>query len=190
MALLVFGTLLLANGHITNGLFAIATLGALVPFCYSNVFGVKRGAGSKIFMGDTGALVIGAILGLSAVNVWNMSYVAVSQPIDQLYYILAYTMLIVPCFDVIRIMLHRFRDKKPLFLPDKNHIHHKFMALGYSARQALSYIIVLNIFFVVINSLLSLIINFEYIVIIDVVIWTTIHIIITRRIEKKKIHQY
>lgn len=183
MALLVLGILLLINNYVIDGLFAIATLGALVPFCYSNVFGIKRGAGSKIFMGDTGALVIGAILGFSTVKVWNISYDSMKQPIDQLYYILAYTMLIVPCFDVIRIVLHRYRDKKPLFLPDKNHIHHKFISLGYSAHQALGYIISLNIFFVITNSLLSCIINFSYIIIIDVAIWTIMHLVITQKIK-------
>lgn len=185
MALLVLGILLLENNYIIDGLFAIATLGALVPFCYSNVFGIKKGAGSKIFMGDTGALVIGAILGFSTIKVWNISYDTMNQPIDHLYYILAYTMLIIPCFDVIRIVLHRYRDKKPLFLPDKNHIHHKFMALGYTARQSLTHIIRINTFFIVMNVLLSFVLNITYIVIVDVVLWSVMHVIITNKIKIK-----
>lgn len=185
MALLVLGIILLINNSIVDGLFAIATLGALVPFCYSNVFGIKKNSGSKIFMGDTGALVIGAIIGFSTIKVWNISYDNMHQPIDHLYYILAYTILIVPCFDVVRIVLHRYRDKMPLFLPDKNHIHHKFMALGYTARQSLTYIISINIFFILLNVLLSLVLNINYIVIIDVVIWSVMHILISRKIKRK-----
>ncbi len=186
MALAVYGVLLYSNDMISECLVAIATMGALVPFWYSNVFGVKRGVGSKIFMGDTGALVIGATLGFLAVTVWNISFDAISnQPIDQIYYILAFTMLLVPCFDVVRIIIHRFLDHKPLFLPDKNHIHHKFKALGYTPRRSLLCIIVMNISFMIVNIMLSYILNFTYIVIIDVVIWTAMHIIISKRIKAK-----
>lgn len=185
MALLVLSILLFSNNYITDGIFAIATLGALVPFCYSNVFGIKRGVGSKIFMGDTGALVIGAILGFSTVKVWNMSHDAMNETAGQLYYILAYTMLIVPCFDVVRIIIHRYRDKKPLFYPDKNHIHHKFMALGYSAHQTLIRIICINIAFVLLNIMLSHLINITYIVFINILLWSVMHIIISKKIKTK-----
>ncbi len=187
MALAVYGVLLLRNGQMDDCIFTFATLGALVPFCYRNVFGIKRGAGSKIFMGDTGALVIGAILGFTAVKIWNISFsVDKVTPIDSIYYILAYTMLIVPCFDVVRIVLHRYLDHKPLFLPDKNHIHHKFMALGCSAHHALSYIIAINAFFVGLNVLLSFYINITYIIVIDIVVWTLMHMYITSLIKRRK----
>lgn len=185
MALFVFGILLTNNHFVIDSLMVAATLGALVPFCYSNVFGIKKRIRSKIFMGDTGALVIGAILGLTAVKVWNISYDTLNRPIDHIYYILAYTMLLIPCFDVIRIIIHRYKDKKPLFLPDKNHIHHKFMALGYSARQALTRIVGINIAFVVLNILLSFILNITYIVLIDVVVWSVMHILISKKIKIK-----
>ncbi len=186
MACSVFGTLLIAHGSIVDGLIVIALLGALVPFCYSNVFGIKKGAKSKIFMGDTGALVVGALLGFSAVKVWNISYDENGLPIDQIYYILAYTMLIVPCFDVVRIILHRIRTRQPMFMPDKNHIHHKFMALGRSAHDSLASIVVVNVFFVALNVLLSYYLNFTYIVLIDVVIWSLLHTVISKRIKSNK----
>ncbi len=185
MALLVYGVLLFNARMIDDSIFAIATLGTLVPFCYLNVFGVKRSAGSKIFMGDTGALVVGAILGLMAVKIWNLSSTPFSaEPIDPLYWVLAYTMLIVPCFDVVRIILHRYRTHKPLFLPDKNHIHHKFMALGCSARVALSWIVAINIFFVAMNLTLATWFNITAIIILDVMVWTFITLYINSRIRK------
>ncbi|MFI3281625.1 MAG: MraY family glycosyltransferase [Rikenellaceae bacterium] len=187
MAIFVYGVLLFNNGMMDDAIVAIATLGAIVPFCYHNVFGIKKGAGSKIFMGDTGALVVGATLGFLAVKVWNISFVADSSvPINSTYYILAYTMLIVPCFDVVRIILHRYRSKKPLFLPDKNHIHHKFMALGCSARVALMWIVAINLLFVALNLLLSMWLNITLILIIDIVVWTTVHIYISRLIAQRQ----
>lgn len=187
MALLVYGMLLFSNNQLDDSIFAFATFGALVPFCFHNIFGIKRDASSKIFMGDTGALVIGAILGFMAVKIWNISYhhTNILTPIDSIYYILAYTMLLIPCFDVVRIILHRYRANKPLFMPDKNHIHHKFMALGYTARRALGYIVAMNIIFVSINILLSTWLNIVIIIVIDVVIWTLMHLFITKLIKDK-----
>ncbi|MFI3316333.1 MAG: MraY family glycosyltransferase [Rikenellaceae bacterium] len=188
MALLVYGIQLFHNGELEDSIFAVATLGALVPFWYHNVFGIKKGAGSKIFMGDTGALVIGSVLGLMAVKIWNISFYAdTNAPIASSYYVLAYTMLLVPCFDVVRIVFHRYRAKKPLFLPDKNHIHHKFMALGFSARRSLGWIVAINICFVVINLLLSLCVSITVIVAIDIVLWTLMHLYISRCMKLYKL---
>lgn len=186
MALLVYGILLWGNSMMEDGVVAFAAMGALVPFCYSNVFGIKRNAGSKIFMGDTGSLVIGAILGFTAVTIWNVSLDCLSkEPIHPLNYIFAYTMLIVPLFDVARIVIHRYLAKTPLFRPDRNHIHHKIMALGFTPRAALGYIITINFSFLILNALLSYVINFTYIVIINIVIWTVMHIYITNKIKVK-----
>ncbi|MFI3264308.1 MAG: MraY family glycosyltransferase [Rikenellaceae bacterium] len=176
MALFVYGVLLFHNGQLDNSIFAIATLGALVPFCALNVLGVKREVKSKIFMGDTGSLVIGAIVGLMAIKVWNISYVTDGMtPITPNYYILAYTMLIVPCFDVIRIVIFRYRNKQPLFLPDKNHIHHIFMGLGCCAQTALLCIMTINTLFVVLNLFLANKLNITSIIAIDIILWTLIH---------------
>ncbi len=184
MALSTYTILLFSNGATSDSLIAVATLGALIPFCYSNVFGIKRGVRSKIFMGDTGALVVGAVLGFLAVTVWNISYSTTThEPINELYYIMAFTMLLVPCFDVIRIVIHRYLDKKPLFLPDKNHIHHKFMALGLSPRKALLCIVTINISFMTLNLLLSMVMNITLIIVIDILVWTVIHIAMSSRVK-------
>ncbi len=185
MALVVYSIVFYNRGAISESMMSLTTVGALAPFCYNNIFGVKRGIKSKIFMGDTGALVIGAILGFSSVKLWNMTGASSSDAIDQLYYILAFTMLLVPCLDVVRIILHRYRIKKPLFKPDKNHIHHKFMALGYSPRQALMFIVAINFSFLALNIALSYLLNITFIVIVDVVVWTTMHLYITKKINTK-----
>ncbi len=187
MALFVYGVLLYNCEMMSDAVLAVATLGALVPFFYSNVFGIKRGAKSKIFLGDSGALVIGAILGFTAVSLWNISVdVESGAPIDKRYYILAFTMLLVPCLDVFRIVIHRYRIKKPLFKPDKNHFHHKLMAIGMTPRQALSSIIFINILYVILNIGLSYVVNVTYILLIDIVLWSVFHLLITMKIDSNK----
>lgn len=177
MALFVYGVLLFYDGQLDNSIFAVATLGALIPFFALNVFGVKREVKSKIFMGDTGSLVIGAIVGLMAVKVWNIS-VAIGEEstIKPYSYILAYTMLIVPCFDVVRVIAYRYRHKQPLFLPDRNHIHHIFINLGCTARAALFWIIAINSLFIALNLLLASHLNLMFILLIDIALWNSIHL--------------
>ncbi|MFI3279317.1 MAG: MraY family glycosyltransferase [Rikenellaceae bacterium] len=175
MALFVYGVLLFHNGQIDDSIFAVATLGALIPFCALNVFGIKPEVKSKIFMGDTGSLVVGAIVGVMAIKVWNIARsIGGEVTINPHYYILAYTMLIVPCFDVIRVIFYRYRHKQPLFMPDKNHIHHLFINLGCSARAALLFIIAINSLFIILNFWLSSRLNITLILLIDIIVWNAI----------------
>lgn len=189
MALMVYGILLYANGQIGDSLFAFASLGALIPFCYHNIFGIKDGARSKIFMGDTGALVIGAILGFTAVKIWSITHCVGGGGFIPIFYTMAYTMLIIPCFDVVRVIIHRFRAKRALFLPDKSHIHHKFMALGFSADMALAWIITINFLFALTNIILSYSLNITLIVLLDITLWTIMHIYLTRLIASREGHK-
>ncbi len=177
MALFVYSVLLFHNGQFDNSIFAVATLGALIPFFALNLFGIKREVKSKIFMGDTGALVIGAILGAMCIKVWNISFSSLDDnPINPRYYILAYTMLLVPCFDVVRIIIYRYRNGQPLFMPDKNHIHHIFISLGCSPRAALLWIIAINSLFIALNLWLSTRLNITLILLIDILVWNLIHL--------------
>ncbi len=186
MALIVYSILLYNNDMMTDCLVAVSTLGALIPFCYRNVFGIKRSAKSKIFMGDTGALVIGAILGFTTVSLWNTSInVDSGAPISQTFYTMAYTMLLIPCLDVVRIVIRRYRNNRPLFKPDKIHFHHKLMALGLTPHWALMFIIVINLIFVGVNIILAPMINITFIFITDIIIWVTLHVIITKKINSK-----
>ncbi|MFI3319478.1 MAG: MraY family glycosyltransferase [Rikenellaceae bacterium] len=186
MALGVYAWLFVGVGMWQDCIMSCATLGALVPFCYSNIMGIRKGIGSKIFMGDAGALVIGAILGFMAIKLWDVEpSVGFDVGDRSLAYVLAYTMLIIPCFDVVRVVFHRARFHKPLFLPDKNHIHHKLMDLGASPRMALMQIILINIFFLVFNIVLYQYFSTNIIIICDVVVWTLFQMMITRMNKKK-----
>lgn len=85
-------------------LLSFATLGVLVPFFYYNVFG-QADHGRKIFMGDTGSLTLGYILVFLAIR-----YSSYNQ--DVAHYsagaiVVAFSTLIVPMFDVVRVMIVR-----------------------------------------------------------------------------------
>lgn len=115
VALLFLGVLFLYEGKETSSLLAFTTLGALIPFFYYNVFGIAKKR-YKIFMGDTGALVIGLILSILAVKfacLIKKEGVELTYP----FIVVAFSVLLVPGFDVIRVVLHRYRAGNLLFLP-------------------------------------------------------------------------
>lgn len=150
-------------------------LGVLVAFLYFNIWG-KASEGWKIFMGDSGSLTLGFILGFLFVkftmdnpNVRNFSLDSMA---------LAYTLLIVPVFDVVRVSLIRLWHRKHIFQADKNHIHHKLMRAGLNQHQTLVCVLGLSLFFIVMNLLLNKVLYLSQIVVIDVVVWLLFHAVI------------
>ena len=184
VALLFLGILFLYEGKETSSLLAFTTLGALIPFFYYNVFGIAKKR-YKIFMGDTGALVIGLILSILTVK---FACLVRKEGVEMAYpfIVVSFSVLLVPGFDVIRVVLHRYRMGQPLFLPDKNHIHHKFLALGCSHRKAMFTILALASLFIILNMALCLYININVLIMLDVVLWTALHVWLTSTIKKKR----
>lgn len=177
IACLYFGVMFFLMESYVLSMLALATLGVLIPFFYFNVFGDARKR-KKIFMGDTGALTIGMILCFLALQMASVEKVSFSSANP---FILAFAPLIVPCFDVIRVYLHRVRNGKNPFLPDKNHIHHKLLAIGMPQRMAMVSILSVSLALTLLNIWLSIYININILLIIDILIWVAINIWLSRR---------
>lgn len=126
-------------------------MGVLMPYLYFNICG-NPDKNRKIFMGDSGSLTLGFILGMLFVK-YAMNNPAVMEfRRDGL--MLSITMLLVPMFDVVRIVLVRFFHHRPLFLADKNHLHHKWMRAGFGQHATLFIILLTAVFFGFINILM------------------------------------
>ena len=159
-----------------------ATFGTLLPFFFRNVFG-DASRGRKLFMGDTGSLTIGMLL---AVMVIRLSmFDAVKERIFPESIVVAFSLLLVPVFDVLRVTLHRLRCGKNPFVADKNHIHHKFLALGMHQHVVLVIILGIAIAFIAMNMLLLPILSITTIFFIDLAVWTLMHMGLTMAINKK-----
>ncbi|MDR0724497.1 MAG: undecaprenyl/decaprenyl-phosphate alpha-N-acetylglucosaminyl 1-phosphate transferase [Prevotellaceae bacterium] len=159
---------LINNGQLS--VVAFSLLGALVPFFIYNVF-AKR---SKIFMGDAGALVLGVVLSALTIS-FNEVNISVAPP----YHVINVPMvsiciLVLPMFDTIRVFIIRLFNKKSPFSPDKNHLHHMFLALGYNHKQATGILLSINVIYIGIGLLLQNTpkLFFFSIVFISCVIWT------------------
>ena len=158
-------------------------MGVLVPFWLYNVFGnAKRG--HKIFMGDTGSLTLGLILSFIAINM-SRNEVGLPHATNHTMAI-AFATLLVPLFDVVRVVCRRLSNKKNPFLPDKNHFHHKLLRTGMRSRWVMVTILCFSGFFIILNSLLTLHLNFTWIVVIDIAVWLAFHTVITLLGNKHK----
>ncbi|MEW9053536.1 MAG: MraY family glycosyltransferase [Neobacillus sp.] len=83
---------------------------------------------AKIFMGDTGALFLGYMIGvLSLLGFKNVTFISLIIPV---------IILGVPISDTFFAIIRRLVNKQPLSAPDKSHMHHCLMRSGFSHRQA------------------------------------------------------
>lgn len=172
-------------------------MGILLAYMYYNLFG-KAEKGLKIFMGDSGSLTLGFMLSFFIVKFamrrpdlipdgrYIMSLLGTSMPYEKVCLAFAYSLLIVPTFDVFRVIIVRLKHHTPIFNPDKRHIHHKFLAMGMTQHQALVSIIGLQVFYIIVNMLMIPHVGISFIVLTDIIMFTVINMLITRRIKMKK----
>lgn len=161
-------------------------MGVLAAYLYFNLWG-KAERNRKIFMGDTGSLTLGFILGFLVVKfAMNNTHV---MPYRSDSLLLSYTLLIVPCFDVVRVIITRLRDRQPLFKADKRHIHHKLLKCGLTQHRTLIVILCFALFFDAINLTLYPLVPVTFIVAIDIIIYVGFHLGLDRIIKKRAVCQ-
>jgi UDP-N-acetylmuramyl pentapeptide phosphotransferase/UDP-N-acetylglucosamine-1-phosphate transferase len=111
-------------------LLAIGLAGALLGFLVYNF------QPAKLFMGDSGSLIIGIVLFVLAVKLieFPVSRMLINmEPVPKP--VLAMAILAYPLIDTLRVFILRVLRGRSPFSADKNHIHHKLLALGLSHRQ-------------------------------------------------------
>lgn len=183
IALFILGIMCMMQGEAIFAMLAFSTFGVIVPFWFYNVFGNAR-RGHKLFMGDTGSLTLGYILSLLVIHlsIAEPSQAGKSNPCM----IIAFSTLIVPLFDVVRVVLHRLRTGKNPFLPDKNHFHHKLLRTGMRVRMVLVTILFVLLFFIGLNICLVDKLDVTLLLILDIVLWTAMQLFINYCIERHK----
>ena len=184
IALFVLGLMCMVQGDFVYALLAFSTFGVIVPFWFYNVFGNAR-RGHKLFMGDAGSLILGYILSLLVIHLSRTDAESATAGGSQL--VLAFSTLIVPLFDVVRVVIHRLRERRNPFLPDKNHLHHKLLRTGMRPRMVLLTIIFIALFFIGLNWLLVGRIGVTALLLVDIVLWTLMQLFINRCIWRNKV---
>lgn len=130
LASLIFGLLFLFSGaNEPLCVLAASTVGSLIPFFLHNVFGQR----SKMFIGDGGTLLMGAIMSvfvMRTIQSESASGLLASHGYSPVAFTLA--VLSIPVFDTLRVMTARICRRQSPFHPDKTHLHHLFIGLGCS----------------------------------------------------------
>lgn len=147
LTMLIFGVYFFMIDYHAYALLAFALGGSLVAFLIFNHHP------AKIFMGDSGSLMIGlvnSILVIKFINVANESTVAF--PIDSAVAI-GFSILIVPLLDTLRVFAIRIFNGRSPFTPDRNHVHHLLLARGMSHPAVTFTCVAINVAFVVIAYL-------------------------------------
>ena len=131
MSSVLFATFFYITGNDVMTTLAISAAGAIVPFFLHNVFGQS----SKMFIGDGGTLVIGTMMAMFVMNILSHNQnpgcaILATDNVGLIPFTLA--VLSIPVFDTVRVMSTRILNKKSPFHPDKTHLHHMFIDLGFS----------------------------------------------------------
>lgn len=149
------GFLFLKTGLAFYFLVCVLLIGSLLAFTR---FNFSRSMKRKIFMGDTGSLFIGFVVGFLALKVLSMTPQEVSRLgiLPENLTALVLIILSIPIFDTFRIMVSRKLAGKKIFLPDRNHVHHILIDLGYTHFKSSLLLSAVNIFLIAIGYLLSI----------------------------------
>jgi UDP-N-acetylmuramyl pentapeptide phosphotransferase/UDP-N-acetylglucosamine-1-phosphate transferase len=151
IASVVFGVFFYLSGDYGYTVMAAALLGALIAFLRFNMSEGKN----KIFMGDTGSLVIGFTLAVFAIRFNELDATGAALIDLQSAPAISIAILIIPLFDTLRVMVLRIHYRQNLFVADHRHIHHMMLRAGFSHRMSTLYISLFNILMIALAFLLD-----------------------------------
>lgn len=146
---LCFGSYFLYVDQLMYAVMAFSLTGGLIGFLIYNF------SPAKIFMGDTGSLLIGLVNSILVIKFINIS----GAPGGKLPFAAApavgFAVLIVPLFDTLRVFSHRILDRRSPFSADRTHVHHFLLELGFNHKKITLLCASANIGFIILAVSLS-----------------------------------
>ena len=178
------------TGRIDLSISAFTMVGSLTVFFIYNVFGGKR----KIFMGDSGSLLLGYMMTLFVFEFCEMNAYPTKFNLSELYRMtaapsVAICVLSVPLFDTMRVMLTRIKKGVSPFHPDRNHIHHLLLKTGLKHRQVTYVLLFISLLFILLGIVgrnwsigLLVLLAFSLALILTYILW--------RKVDKKVLKEH
>lgn len=128
IAISILAYLFFNIGDLSSFYISILIIGSIISFLYFNF------TPAKLFMGDSGSLFLGLIVSILSVRFLEYNY---KNSINHLFYYkssvgIIFSILIIPIFDTTRVFIVRIWNKRSPFKPDRNHLHHILLDLGFS----------------------------------------------------------
>lgn len=181
---LTFGISFVVCKDYTSAFVAFSLVGAIAGFL------VYNHAPAKIFMGDTGALILGlvsVVLAIRFIELNRFNYV--SDPDFTAGPAVTVAILIVPVFDSLRIFTIRILKGVSPFLGDNNHIHHRLKQHGFSTNQTVLILAAFNILMIVFAVYMQSMGNFGLISVM-ITICILFNVFLTYKKGRKKYRHY
>lgn len=117
-----FSIIAVSLGRYDMGILAAIVAGSTLGFLWHNFHP------ASIFMGDSGSLLLGFLLAAISLQGFMKGVATIALVIPLL-------VLGIPIFDTGFAILRRVKNRRPIYLADRGHLHHRFSNLGYSQRQ-------------------------------------------------------
>ena len=167
-------------GDVSWSVLGICMIGSLAVFFLYNVFGNRE----KIFMGDSGSLLLGYLL---TAFVFHFCEINAYHQVPEILHMnaapaVAICVLTIPIFDTIRVSLTRIKQHRSPFDPDKNHIHHLLLRTGLNHIQTTCVLLSVSLLFIGLailgrnwNMWLLLFCDFALATILTLVLWRIIN---------------
>lgn len=148
----VFPVLMMAllSSDVKISLWLLLTASSVIVFVLFN-----KSRAYKIFLGDSGSLLLGFVLAWLLVY-FSQGTSAIMKPVTALY------LVALPVYDTIFVMLKRILNGDSPFKPDKTHLHHLFLSLGFSQTKALFAMMNAQLFFIALGIIFSVFAVPEY----------------------------
>ena len=125
MSLVTLGIFLTISGEKAFAIIAFTLAGSVLAFLYFNL------NPARIFMGDTGSLVLGFVIAILCTRIIQVNSIS-AQPLLKTSPLFALGMVLIPVFDTLRVFSLRIWKGRSPFDPDKTHIHHLLTNAGFS----------------------------------------------------------
>jgi UDP-N-acetylmuramyl pentapeptide phosphotransferase/UDP-N-acetylglucosamine-1-phosphate transferase len=178
---ITLGTWFFLVDHIGLAILAFSLAGAVTAFLTYNF------TPARIFMGDTGALLLGTICSILVIEFIEINQHMIGQP----YAIsagpaVAIGILILPLFDTARVFTIRILRGRSPFSPDRLHLHHLLIDFGLTHMQATSVLVITTIMFITLVFTLQSMGTFKLLFIV-LVIAMILSFLLQKTVEKRKL---
>ena len=143
LALFTFGVWFLTHHIYVYAMMSMAMGGVVTIFFFYNVMGHRM----KIFMGDTGSLLLGFVIAFLGLKFYDLNINGEFYRIDAAPAVFL-GIVFIPAFDTVRVFCVRMAAGLSSFYPDRRHIHHKLLRIGLTHLQGTLVIVVLQACFI------------------------------------------
>lgn len=118
-------------------------------------------------MGDAGSLSLGYLLSFLIIK--YPLYFSETEPHER-NLVIPFTLLFIPLFDAVRVLIVRAIHHQPLFIADRSHLHHKCLATGMTHLQSTELVLAFSVALLILNNWLVDICNINILLVIDLLL--------------------